>query len=335
MFKTKVFLNIILCLSALSLGTLSCQKTLKLEYAKNKSSPWELTPQFLKNLKEIFNSNTFIETGTWLGYTARHAAKIFDQVKTVELSKEVYERAKVELSSEKNITCYWGDSTNQLGDMIKAATGNLLFWLDGHYSGGPTALGSVTSPIIEELKIIKASGIKNSVILIDDIFLFDKASNKSERKDVSGYPLLEEVYPLIVDINPNYEILILGNILLAFEKNKSIQVSNVLKAYSLLWFNLGAPLKELIDAERSVSKANGVELETIISLYNHFCTNEAHGSLYEAHGIGNRFALCYILTLLNDSKKDKALEMLKGPLNLAIDKKYIDALIDRINKNQI
>lgn len=324
-------------LSILSAGTIPCQKTLELIYAKNSQGPWELKSEFLSYIKDIFKSNTFIETGTYLGFTAKHAAKIFDQVKTIELSRQIFENAKNSLKSETNVVCYFGDSANLLGDMIQNSTGNLLFWLDGHYSGEGTGFGGITSPLIQELKIIKATGRKNSVIMIDDIRLFNKAANQSHRQDVNGYPLLEEIYNLLININPNYNIVLLGDILLAYEKYEEVKVSDVLKSSTLLRINPEAPISELIKAEQTISKASGIELETIHTLYNLFCIHEHRNSnaLYKENGIGSHFALCYILTLLNDNKRDQALELLNGPLTLAIDKKYIDGLITRIKSNQI
>lgn len=333
MVKIKSYLNLILCLSFFSLGMIDCKKTLDLIYAKNTHNPWQLKPGFLHYLKEIFNSNTFIETGTWKGYTARIGGSIFDQVRTIESNRETYEQIKNAVSSEKNITCYYGNSINILPNMIKDSSGNLLFWLNKHYNGGST---DINSAIIEELKIIKTSNIKNAVILIDNIRLFDKSANKSTVKEVSGYPLLQDTYPLLIDINPNYDILLLGDILLAYEKSEEIEPSEVLKAYTLLRINPEAPLDELIKAESIIRQAKSTELATINTLYNHFCIDTGVNPkvYYETLGIGSHFALCYILTLISNNK-NKAMELLKGPLSLTIDKKYIDSLTNRIRNNLI
>ena len=49
----------------------------------------------------------------------------------------------------------------------------VLFWLDGHYSGGDTAKGELDTPVSVELDSILESPVKGHVILIDDARCFD------------------------------------------------------------------------------------------------------------------------------------------------------------------
>lgn len=58
---------------------------------------------------------------------------------------------------------------NRALDLTK---GPVLFWLDGHYSGGDTACGVEDCPIVRELRIIAARNEPGDVILIDDARLF-------------------------------------------------------------------------------------------------------------------------------------------------------------------
>ena len=79
-----------------------------------------------------------------------------------------------------------------------------LFWLDGHYSGGVTALGTTTTPIFAELQEIELSKRKSDVILIDDIRLFNGHD---------GYPTLEDLTDFIYKLNPKWTCLVLGDFL--------------------------------------------------------------------------------------------------------------------------
>jgi hypothetical protein len=58
-----------------------------------------------------------------------------------------------------------------------------IFWLDGHYSGGFTAMGEKETPVYEELKII-FSNKQDHVILIDDARLFNGND---------GYPTFDDL----------------------------------------------------------------------------------------------------------------------------------------------
>jgi len=337
MSKTKKLYTALFFIITLITNRINTEHILKLEYGKNKEFPWQLTETFLRSMKELFNIDSFIETGTWEGNTAKNAAGIFNHVGTVELGKEIYEKAKVHLSAHKNVICYLGNSSTMLEPMIKDAKGRILFWLDGHYSGESTstAFEKSTTPIIEELGIIKRLGITNSVILIDDIRFFDHSAKKSGISGINGYPLLEEIIPLIHDINSNYEIVILGDILLAFEKNDSIVISDVLKAYTLMRINLDLSQEELIKIERTISQAQGNELEAITTCYIFFCTSNILRGAYDSYGVAAHSALCYALTLVHKKQIEEALNILNGPINLALDPKYIAKLRERIVNNKL
>jgi hypothetical protein len=47
-----------------------------------------------------------------------------------------------------------------------------LFWLDGHYSSGVTALGDKETPVEQELRTILRHPVPGHVVLIDDARLF-------------------------------------------------------------------------------------------------------------------------------------------------------------------
>ena len=94
-----------------------------------------------------------------------------------------------------------------LNEMIKKSGKRCLFWLDGHYSGKGTGKDEMNCPTANELIIIKNSGRKNDVILIDDA---------REFKGKDGYPALYKVLELLYEINPNYKIEIKEDCIMAF-----------------------------------------------------------------------------------------------------------------------
>lgn len=63
-------------------------------------------------------------------------------------------------------------------------TGPVLFWLDGHYSGGITAKGGLDTPVCAELDAILDHPVHTHVIRIDDARCFD---------GISDYPQLDKL----------------------------------------------------------------------------------------------------------------------------------------------
>jgi hypothetical protein len=110
-----------------------------------------------------FGIRTFVETGTFKGETIAAVADAFDRRITIELSTELWRKARERLPG---VECLLGDSSAVLKHIVPLLNNPALFWLDAHASGGDT-IDSGVGPIFEELQTIFASG-KPHVILIDD-----------------------------------------------------------------------------------------------------------------------------------------------------------------------
>jgi hypothetical protein len=72
-----------------------------------------------------------------------------------------------------------------------------LFWLDGHYSGGYTAKGSLECPILGEIDGVFSGEIQNHIILIDDARCF---------VGENSYPTKEDLYSYVLKYNKNYKM---------------------------------------------------------------------------------------------------------------------------------
>jgi hypothetical protein len=151
----------------------------------------------IKRLARIYGCQSFIETGTFVGQTVSAVQRHFQRVLSVELSESLYQQNRRSFLVKPNVTILHGDSETLLGGMIDQATGRILFWLDGHFSGGITAQGKLITPIMNELMIIQSKSRKDDCILIDDVRLF----NGEE-----GYPKLAVVKNALYDICPEYDI---------------------------------------------------------------------------------------------------------------------------------
>lgn len=126
--------------------------------------------------RKAVDINAFIETGTYKGHSSREAAKMFDRVITIELSSELYNEAK-ELSKEySNINFHNGDTVELLpGILENIEPGCFFFFLDAHQSGSDTTNNGENVPLLKELSIILDYIKSNSIIVIDDLRLFEQA----------------------------------------------------------------------------------------------------------------------------------------------------------------
>ena len=105
--------------------------------------PEEYKRMIVKQYAKNYNCEKLIETGTYLGGMIEAQIAAFRNVASIELSKELYQRALTRFDGIESVHLYCGDSSILLGTMIdnEDAFVNTLFWLDGHYSGGETACG--------------------------------------------------------------------------------------------------------------------------------------------------------------------------------------------------
>lgn len=153
--------------------------------------PSEYKRKVIKDYASQYGCRKLIETGTYYGGTIESQLTNFDSIASVELSEELYNKAKVKFQNIESVHLYLGDSGKQLGRIIDDldASENSIFWLDGHYSGGETACGEIETPIMKELSII-AQKCSSGVILIDDARCFTGKG---------GYPTIEELYGFMSD----------------------------------------------------------------------------------------------------------------------------------------
>ena len=185
-------------------------------------------------LSAVANANVFIETGTYKGATTKWASQHFKKVHTIELPEDLYNKTKDELVSKGNITPHLGDSRNILPQILKKENTNILFWLDGHYSGGRgdyvTAGKDSPCPLLEELDAI-LSRDNDDIIIIDDARMF------TGKED--GYPSIVEMYGKIEEnsICKRYLQICDDQIYIVPQKNEYLEIllNYVLERSVLLW----------------------------------------------------------------------------------------------------
>lgn len=169
-----------------------------LEKGKTGPAPHSVKQANLRYLGHRFKAAVLVETGTFRADMLVSLHNNFEKLFSVELSKELYEYSKRRCAGLPNVVIHNGDSAKVLPEICGSISGTVLFWLDGHYSGGDTALGDKTCPAIDELNVILQSRNITPVIVIDDARLFN---------GMDGYPTILNVldcirsHPVAMQVN--------------------------------------------------------------------------------------------------------------------------------------
>jgi len=267
------------------------EKLLYLEPVKSDNGSLSLA--FLKKIMELFHADIFVETGTNYRGTTAEAAKIFREVHTIELSRELFQKATQRLRENSNVHLYHGDSSVVLQEILPLIQGKPVFWLDGHYSGGETARGNENTPIMGEIQLIWQHNIKNAVILIDDIRIFYK--NPNTASIVYGYPTIRELFSAILEIDNTYCFEIIGDVGIAYPSHDAIKISSVIRGCTISRFYDENPElgdSTILKAEQNISYVEGVEQEAIGQLCKQF-------SLSNAVDLSKYYTLWFGLILYN------------------------------------
>ncbi|MCB9427107.1 MAG: hypothetical protein H6584_08815 [Flavobacteriales bacterium] len=147
--------------------------------------------------KEKLGFSTFVETGTYLGDMVEAQKNNFSKIYSVELGVDLFKKAKNRFKDYTHITILQGDSGKVLPNIMTEINQPVLFWLDGHYSGGITAKGRKECPIFEELDAIFSINNLEHILLIDDARCFNGEGD---------YPTINELTNYIRRKNEKYQV---------------------------------------------------------------------------------------------------------------------------------
>ncbi|MCX6786451.1 MAG: hypothetical protein NTU85_01350 [Candidatus Kaiserbacteria bacterium] len=166
--------------------------------------PYEVKRATIEAYAKKFSTDIFIETGTYMGETIDALKNTFKKLISIELGKELFEKATNKFKMYSHITILNGDSAHVLHSVLAPINETILFWLDGHYSGGITAKGDLNTPIVKELQLILNHKIKNHVILIDDARCFIGEND---------YPTIGELFSFILKITDDFSFAVENDII--------------------------------------------------------------------------------------------------------------------------
>jgi hypothetical protein len=148
------------------------------------------SPHFIKQtvlLRNAFPNSIWVETGTFLGQTTKELSKHGSFVYSIEPESTLFKNAAAYFTSYPNVEILKGLSEEILPSLLTKLSGDINFWLDGHYSAGITHKGLQDTPILDELKHISKNlnHFGKVCVMIDDIRCFNPEVDKH-----SSYPSL-------------------------------------------------------------------------------------------------------------------------------------------------
>lgn len=130
----------------------------------------------IRALARRTGARNFIETGTYRGTTTLRCARHFDKVYTIELDERLAEAATKRLAKYSNVRVIRGDAVQELRRLLEdRSLSDLLVFLDGHFSGGETALGDVPEPALEALDLLAEHRDRVRGIIVDDFREFGQS----------------------------------------------------------------------------------------------------------------------------------------------------------------
>lgn len=116
---------------------------------------------FICFLKEKYQIDGVVETGTFFGFTTSFFARHFNEVHTIEIIDQKYENAKDLFQGYNHVHCHQGNSPEVLNKILPSMKDKrLLFYLDAHWES--------YWPLLDELHEITQTHKDNCIIVVDD-----------------------------------------------------------------------------------------------------------------------------------------------------------------------
>lgn len=171
----------------------------RLRYALGQTLRWigcsfdAPSPNWVKRrviMRRGIRGGTWVETGTYLGDTTACMARTGDRVISIEPQESFHSRARLRFAKTPNVKPVLGSSEKVFPSVVAGISGDVTFWLDGHFSGGRTYQAESDTPIRLELEEIarRLPALGRVCILVDDIRFF-----RADNPHGADYPSLDWV----------------------------------------------------------------------------------------------------------------------------------------------
>lgn len=144
--------------------------------------------EILRSLIINYSLETVVETGTYLGDTTRFLSQYVKKIYSIEIGTQLAAMARRRFKRKPEIEIMLGDSGELLEELLLEINGNVLFFLDGHFSEGITSTSlSYETPLIRELQVLsKSRNLLQSIIVIDDAHELSKGNDYPSENDIKS-----------------------------------------------------------------------------------------------------------------------------------------------------
>lgn len=164
------------------------------------------SPHFVKHkvlLRNGLRDATWVETGTFMGDTTSVLSRVAKMVYSIEPEPTLFSEAERRFTNERNVKMIMGLSEDVFPRLLPTISGDICFWLDGHYSAGITFKGPQDTPIMDELSAIgeNIAQMSKVVVMVDDIRCFDP-----KNPEFSAYPAVDVLIDWARKHNLNWHI---------------------------------------------------------------------------------------------------------------------------------
>lgn len=171
----------------------------------------------LYNLITTSPTRQYIETGTYVGDGIQRVLGRYERIHSIELAEKYAFETAAKFLHCSEVTVYHGNSKEVLPVLLDTIQEPVTIFLDGHYSGGETAIGDEivdgfsSAPLLAEIEIIMARPW-DDIVIIDDTRMFGRRERLNSGVKNHKWPEYDYDWTDITDhsirsrLKPGYEI---------------------------------------------------------------------------------------------------------------------------------
>lgn len=121
----------------------------------------------------------YIETGTYVGDGIHRVLGRYERIHSIELAEKYALETAAKYIHDQTVTVYHGNSKEVLPVLLDTIPEPVTIFLDGHYSGGETAIGDElvdgfsSAPLLAEIELVMSRPY-DDIVIIDDTRMFGR-----------------------------------------------------------------------------------------------------------------------------------------------------------------
>lgn len=198
---------------------------------------FSLDTNLVKAVKNVLPLKVFVETGTFKGDSIENVKDLFNEIHSVELSKEYYQFCKERFKDNPDVHLYLDSSPDFLAKIHPDLSNkSVLYWLDAHWCVAEDTAGEKSQcPLLDEIDSLNNLN-DESVIIIDDARLF--LSPPPSPHEISQWPDFNSVIESLKKISKTHETMILNDNILFYPASIKKAIHTYGYIHSINWLTV-------------------------------------------------------------------------------------------------